>query len=156
MSGKSREKSLFEEAIELVLKGTPEMALAIIARVAQEFRPQGKRLAFEHDPKCSTEIFIEGTIWFESSLPIRTAKNGYFPIAVVELYSLPDETTLLRIPPRKHWGIFEELSIIDPEHSLLIHLLERIFVEFQGLGFVDFEKKKPPLGFKLPHEEKGG
>jgi hypothetical protein len=152
-SEKSKGKSPFEDGGELTLKGTPEMALATIARVAQELRPQGKRLTFEHDPKCSTETFIEGTVWLESPTPVPTAKKGYFPIAVIELYSLPDKRTLFRIPPRRYWGILEELSIIDLDYSFLTHLLKHIFTEFQRLGFVDFRQEKPPLGFRLPHRE---
>jgi len=156
VSEKSEGKGLFGDGVELTLKGTPEMALAIIARIAQEFRPQGKRLTFEYDSGCSTETFIEGTIWLESSMPIPAAKKGYFPIAVIELYLLPDKKTLFRIPPRRCWGIFEELSIVEPEHSFLINLLERIFIEFQRLGFVKFEKKKPPFGFRPSHQEEHG
>ena len=156
MSEKSEEKSPFEEGIELTLRGTPEMALAIIARVANEFRPQGKRLTFEYDPECSTETFIEGTIWLESSTPIRTAKMGYFPVAIIELYLLPDNETSFRVPPGRYWGISKELLIIDPDHFFLTRLLERIFTEFQRLGLIDFKEEKPPIGFKVPHREKNG
>ena len=150
---KPEEKSPFEDGIELTLKGTPEMALAVIAKVANELRFQGKRYSFDYDPKCSTETFIEGDILVEGTLATYTTKKyGWVPISVIEIYLLPDNKTLLRIPPRRHWGIPVELSI-DTDHSFLIKLLEILYNEFVRLGFVDLRKEKPPIGFRPTHKE---
>jgi len=149
------EEEPLKDGFELMLKGTPEMALALIAQVAQEFRYQGKKYSFDYDPKCSTTTFIEGTVWIEGTTATPTTKKGWAPISVIELYLLAGNKTRFRIPPREHWGIPEELSI-DPDHSLLTYLLARLFTEFQRLGFVEFKEEKPPLGFRPPHREKYG
>ena len=150
MSEEPKEKGPFEDAIEIVLRGTPEIIVPLIRTVADKssFRGCKYYLPGEAGIVIST-AFAEFQIQLVTGHPFPT-------IGIITLQELADKhTTLLTVPPRSQWGASEALEF-DGDGSYFTHFLGRLFAEFQRLGFIDFREEKPPIGFRVPHREQNG
>lgn len=148
-------KPPFQDAMEIVLSGTPKIILPLIRRVAREssFGNYEYSLPEEAGMVIST-AFAELQIQLHPKVGTFGYDNPFPTIGVITLQELPNkQTTLFRVPPRSQWGEAAAFDF-DSDGSYFTRFLARVFAEFQRLGFVDFKEEKPPLGFKLPHREK--
>jgi hypothetical protein len=158
----------FAEATEIILKTTPDVLSPIIKTVIAEFECDENRafwLIEETETATSSyrKILVEAMEIMENSIASEDC------IGIITLQSLPNGCTLFRIPPRDHWYInikpHKMTHLRLEEHvgnddfylfenvSSFNRVLDRLFIEFQRLGFIDFKEDKPPIGFRLPHKE---
>jgi hypothetical protein len=142
--------SAFENAIEIVLEAQPEAVLPVIRNAANE-------LKFNDGYYYSDDLHAEGDVTASidrCAIGVSNKKKMHSQhIGVITLQPFPDNRTLFRVPPfskqerDKYWEL-------DPDGAFFTEFLRYIFSEFQRLGFIDFKKEKPPIGFKPPHKEK--
>ena len=143
------EISVFENAIELVLEARPEAVLPVIHTIANELTFSDGHFYFQ-DTKAEGDInagIDRCMIGVSNHKKVHSA-----PVGVVTLQTFPENRTLFRVPPRSKWEIGN--CELDVDGSLFTIFIQRLFTEFQRLGFIDFKKEKPPIGFKPPHEDK--
>jgi hypothetical protein len=141
MSTRFQGKNLFKDCGELVLIGTPEMIVPRINNVIKQVNDEGY--------PSSVHVKIGGAPNFSPAGQVSSYRCVIFgksaevgrEIGYVELQPLPKEQTLFKLMYLPSYSTFFE------------HFVSRLLAEFQRLGFIYFEGKKPPIGFKLPHKE---
>ncbi|MGQ9571971.1 MAG: hypothetical protein ACUVV3_02110 [Dehalococcoidia bacterium] len=134
-----RERSLFEEAVEIALDGDPESIRAVLASVAEETAICGRRPFWLEDVQHRS---------YGRCLSVRaSAAQGEGPIGLIVLVSLPPGRTLLRVPPGRGSTRAAEAFSVDTVGELFIEFLKRSAGAPARLGFLPVEKQKPPLGF---------
>lgn len=129
------------DQLEVILNGSPGMALELMKGLAERLKAQGycysvRRTSGEPSwAKWDRPYFISATVFEHGDADQKR-------IGVIKMQLLPEERTLFTLPESSNW------------HESFRNFLSFLFTEFQRLGFVHFEKDKPPLGFRLPHGEK--
>lgn len=159
MAQETDRKQPFKDAIEVLLKGIPQMIISVIETVACETLFQGKYYSARWHGQNMLPTFARLSVFAvdedtdaQKRLHNIAPPEKIHPVGVITLQLLPDgKQSLFRVPARDRWDI---LGDFDSEGLYFTHLLICLFTEFQRLGFVDFRKEKPPLGFRLPHQEK--
>jgi len=144
-----KEKQAFENALEIVLKAQPEAVLPVIHTIASELKFSDGNYYFlditePRDIKASIDRCKIGVV--------NTTKRDSGGIGVATLQPFPENCTLFRVPPRSKWEIGN--CELDVDGTLFTIFIQRLFVEFQRIGFIDFKEEKPPLGFKTHYREK--
>jgi hypothetical protein len=158
----------FTQTVEIVLKTSPDLLTPIIKTVVSEFKYE-EGLAFWTIEETETATNNYRKILVVALEIIETSIASEDCIGIITLMSLPNDLTLFRIPPRDHWYIKTTPHTMNhlplEEHvrnndfylfwneSSFNRVVERLFIEFQRLGFIDFKKEKPPIGFRLPLKE---
>jgi hypothetical protein len=136
-----RQDDLYENGGELILKGTPLMALQrikdIIKRVNSEGYPSSVIVKTGGAPDFTP---VGQTSSYRCVIFGKSAEVGE-EIGYVELQPVPEEKTLLK------------LMFLPSYSSFFKHFIPQLLAEFQRLGFIHLEVKKSPIGFKLPHSE---
>ena len=135
------------EQIELVLRGTPDIVLECMRSVVEELNSHGETYAIRRT--SGTPDYAKWDKTYFATCGIFLNRKNFFTgeksetqIGTIRLQLLPEERTLIRFLRPQNWD------------SPFGHFLKSLLIEFQRLGFVDFEKEKPPIGFRLPHKEK--
>lgn len=150
----SRKTKNLEEGFSLVLKANPEVLSRIVEIITSEFKWE------ELDYWSVEETKTASTNYRKILICVRKIVDGSIAsedcIGIVELVSGGQNLTSLRIPPRSNWHIDigpKTLSFLDPEkaisginsnkfywfydESCFSRLLDRFFIEFQDLGFME-------------------
>ena len=142
----------FKEAFEVLLNSTPSIISPVIDTVAQEFTIDGWRYNVyeEKDLMFGGEARITLMVSILKERIVKGKKDYDSDcIGILTLQLLPNDKTLFRIPPFKHWNSFIDRTFYQKmDESFYNQFLTCLFTEFQKLGFVDFKEDKPPLGFK--------
>ncbi len=126
------------DEIDLILNSNPEMIITCINSFIKNLRSRN------YPYKCNVKIgdVPDSSNWGKTYSAycdfLLERDTGDVKIGKIKMILIPDEKTLLKI------------QTPDNYDSPLGHLLKLLLGEFQRLGFVHFEKEKPPLGFKLP------
>jgi hypothetical protein len=137
--------------LELVLRGTPEMILEVIRSAVEELDSRDLVGAYAFRRASDRPDYATWDRTYFATCAVEAYKRIDKQLRVdylsnipnkVELQLLPEERTLLRIPPPEKWS--------ESFEPFLRYLLSKL----QQLGFVDFEEEKAPLGFRLRHMEK--
>ena len=149
MNNSSRKRRPFENAIEIVLEALPEAVLPVIRNAANE-------LKFGEGNYYSTDLHAGGDVTASidrCAIGVSNKKKVHSAhIGVITLQPFPGNRTLFRVPPFSKQGKDKKWEL-DEDGSLFTGFLRYLFSEFQRLGFIDFKKEKPPIGFKTPHKE---
>ena len=151
MNKESSQES-FKKAFEILLNSKPSIISPVIDTVAQEFTFDDWRYNVYEEENLmfggEARIILIISILKES---IVEGKKEYDRdcIGILTLQLLPNNQTLFRIPPFKHWkSIMNDNFYQKVNESFYTQFLARLFSEFQKLGFIDFQEGKPPLGFR--------
>lgn len=141
MNTRFQRENLFENAPEQVLIGTPEMIVPqirdIIKRMKSEGYPSTIQVKAGDAPDFSPARQVTS---YRCEIFGKSAEVGE-EIGYIELQPLPGERTLFK------------LMYLPSYNSFFTHFVQLLFAEFQRLGFVYFEKEKPPLGFRPKQKE---
>ena len=173
MSKELEGKSLFDNGMDILLMGSPDMLSSIITTVAGETSFQGWGYILEEEATSTTHTFRKLFVVAVNIQDTTRADVGRDALGIITLHLLPGNQTLFRVPPRRYWNYIGEKPSshgskeskyyfgsqdfnLQADESFFGHLLACFFAEFQRLGVVHFEEKKPPIGFRLPHKEKDG
>ena len=135
-------KEKARKELELVLNGTPNMIIECIMNFVKTLNSQG--YAYKSVPRTGdAPDYARWDKTYSARCDVLVArKDGDVKIGTIRLQLLPNERTLLGVQEPEHWD--------SPLGRFLGHLLG----EFKRLGFIYFEKEKPPIGFRLSHKEK--
>jgi hypothetical protein len=161
----TKQQESFEHPLEIAVNDTPAVICPIIKTIVSEFKPEnGPAYSSEIESKSSTENYKKLLIIALEIVEDSIASAD--SIGIITLQSLPNNQTLFRIPPRSNWYFNNAPKILDNvkitghvsndefnkywNESYFTKVLERIVSEFQRLGFINLQDKKPPLGFKPP------
>ena len=141
MNTKGKRENLFKDASERMLKGTPEMIVPRIKDgiklVNSEGYPSSVLVKTGDVPDFSPAGQVSS---YRCVIFGKSAEVGE-EIGYIELQPVPEEKTLFK------------LMYLPSCSSFFEHFIPQLLAEFQRLGFIHFEAKKPPIGFKLPHSE---
>jgi len=137
------EKAAAKE-LELILEGTPDMVIECITNFVKKLNSEG--YAYKSIPRIgNTPDFARWDKTYSARCAIiETQEGADEQIGTIRLTLLPKEQTLLSVPEPEDWG------------SSFGVFLSYLLGEFKRLRIVYFEEEKPPMGFRLPHKEKGG
>ncbi len=134
------------EELKQILRGTPDMVLECVRSVVEELSLHGEM--YEIRRTSGTPDYARWDRTYYATCGVFLIRKNVFTgqeskpeIGTIRLQLLPEEKTLIRSLIPDNWD------------SPFGHFLQSLFIEFQRLGFVDFEREKPPMGFRLPHKE---
>jgi len=128
------------EELELTVEGTPDMILECVRSIADKLNSQGCAYGFRKT--SGTPDFTKWDKTYFATCAISLGNEEQ--IGTIKLQLLPKDKTSFKFPAPGDWN------------SSFGYFLSQLFIEFQRLGFVDLERKKGPLGFRLPHTDKAG
>ena len=134
------EKASIEE-LELTVRGTTDMIIETIMNFVRKLRL--KNYLYKCVPRISdTPDYAKWDRTYSAYCDVFTIRSdGDVKIGILRLQLLPDEQTLINFQKPEQW---------DSSFGLfLTHLVG----EFERLRLLEFDKEKPPLGFKLPHQD---
>ena len=169
---KHKNKELFENALEIVLRETPDILSPFIKTIVSEYSYEGLHYWLKEETKTSSSSYRKILIGIMHGDDETKSIIKEDCIGILTLQSLGSGKAILRVPPRSKWHINiepetlyflaeEDLSHISNDKfnwyyndSYFTRLLEALFTEFQRLGFIDFKDAKPPIGFRTPRKEK--
>lgn len=150
MNQELKKEQASKQTIEVVLEAPPEAVLPVIRNTANE-------LKFSEGDYYSTDLHAEGDVTASidrCAIGVSNKKKVHSAhIGIITLQPFPSNHTLLRVPPFSKQEK-DEYWELDPDGLLFTDFLRYLFSEFQRLGFIDFKKEKPPIGFKPPREDK--
>jgi len=131
--------------LEVSLNGTPDMVIECITNLVKSLNAKGDTYAIRRTSGAPDYAKWDRTYSAHYSISFNrrdmSGKECNIPIGDIKLILIPGERTLLTVKEPQNW------------EGPLGHFLSHLFSEFERLGFVQFEGKKPPIGFRLPHKE---
>jgi hypothetical protein len=142
MSTRFQAENLFEDGGELVLRGTPEMIVHRIIAGIEQVKSEGCLSSVQVRTAGAPDFTVAGQISSYRCMIYDRSVDVGEEIGCIKLQPLPEEQTLFK------------LMYLPACHPFFNHFVQQLLVEFQRLGFIDFEEEKPPIGFKLPRREK--
>jgi hypothetical protein len=141
MSTRFQVENLFEDGGELILEGTSGMIVQRIENVIKQVNAEGYPSSVHVKIGGAPDFSPAGQVFSYRCLVFGKSAEVGREIGYVELQPLPKEQTLFKLVYLPACSTFFE------------HFVQRLSDEFQQLGFIYFERKKPPIGFKPPHKE---
>ena len=141
MNTKGKRENLFKDASELMLKGTPEMIVPRIKDGIKLVNSEGYPSSVQVKTGDVPDFSPAGQVSSYRCVILGKSAEVGEEIGYIELQPLPKEQTLFKLMYLPSCSTFFE------------HFVPRLLAEFQRLGFIYVEGKKPPIGFKLPHKE---
>lgn len=149
-------KGIFNSAIEINLRGTPDILRPIVKSVARELKFQGWGYSAKEEIKSVTSTFVK--------FLIETGKEEnegfiYDNIGILTLQLLPDNHTLLRVPPRRLWDFTthdtaESIGLVqgiytssgdfnlNAGYEIFDHFLTSLSTKFQSLGLKETRRMR--------------
>ena len=146
----SKERALFETGFEVIVQGTLDMVLELMASLAKELSEEstskvhGEKYGIRRTSGAPDYAHWDKTYRASCIVYVtfeEVASSPTVDVGKVSLLLLPNDRTLFKVEPSE-W---------NPRFT---NFINRLFAEFQQLGFVDFREERPPLGFRLPHQVK--
>ena len=128
------------EELELSVEGTPDMILECVRSYVDKLNFHGCSYGLRRT--SGAPDFTKWDKTYFATCAICHGDEGQ--IGVIKLQLLPrDKTSFRFLAPRDR-------------NSSFGYFLSQLLIEFQRLGFVDLERQKEPLGFRLPHTDEAG
>ena len=126
------------EELELSVEGTSDMILECVRSYVDKLNSPGCSYGFRRT--SGAPDFAKWDKTYFATCAIRHGDEGQ--IDIIKLQLLPRDKTSFKFLAPRDWN------------SSFGYFLSQLLIEFQRLGFVDLERKKGPLGFRLPHADK--